>query len=192
MSHRSRCAAGRVHPIAFRLIRGRKVKGRIFMEREIQVCSQCGLARVQLSGRITEGELCELLETLAREDGWHSESPELWDLRSVRNLFLSPDQAAHLANYVSGTDGGDFAGLIAFLTNTASQNAYGVVLFQSIRSSARLCRSFRSEKRAARWLADRSRVRSQSRPGRSTSCSPPCPLAAVNVSGSSRSVLSRA
>lgn len=162
------------------------------MEREIQVCSQCGLARVQLSGQITEEELCELVGALAQEDGWHSEGRELWDLRSVQNLFLSPDQAARLANNVSRADGGDFTGLVAFLTNTASQNAYGVVLFQSIRSSVRLCRSFRSEQRAVRWLADRAQTSGRGRPDRSALCSAPCPLSAVNVSGSSGSMLSRA
>lgn len=132
------------------------------------------MSYVQLAGIVTGRGLYHVLYSFVKTGRWSPGQHEIWDLRSVTDLYIKPSEAERLTALMPqlGEDKG--AGLTAFVTRTASQKAYGIVLFQSIRPFSRVRRSFRSKEAAARWVTRRSNGSQVQPMGQRGACSSAC------------------
>lgn len=143
------------------------------MKYDIQVCPRCGRAMIRLVGDVDGDDLCEVLDALIEGEGWDPKQSDLWDLRALDDLFIAPDRVAKLARRMPPEEGVRGDGRTALITQTLTQLAYGTLFFNAINPPNRARRSFRSGRRAARWLGTQS-VQSGSEAGRQ--CGRDCPL----------------
>lgn len=144
------------------------------MDYQVDVCSGCGIAYVKLAGIVTGQGLYNVLYSFVKTGHWNPSQHEVWDLQSVRDLYIKPSEADRLTGLMPQIGEEEGAGLTAFVTRTASQKAYGIVLFQSIRPFSRVRRSFRSKKSAAQWLVRRSSSSRNGIPEDRNACTPDC------------------
>lgn len=141
------------------------------MKHDIQVCPRCGRAVIRLVGSVDGDELCEVLDALIEDEGWNPEQSDLWDLRALDDLYIAPNQVAKLVRRMPSEGCARDSGRTALITRTLTQRAYGNLFFDEINPSNRVRRSFRSERRAIRWLEAQSR-----RTGETRRCGPDCLL----------------
>lgn len=159
-----------------------KVEAAASMGHELEICSRCGLAHVRLEGVVTGPGLYEVLSGFAADGTWSLAKNDVWDLRATRDFFIKPREADWLAARLPQVDEAEVQGRTALLTRTVTQQAYGIVLFQTIRPFSRVRRTFRSERRAVRWLAERSSGTSGDGSAEAASCGSSCPSQACRES----------
>lgn len=121
------------------------------MESEVGVCPTCSIVHIRVAGDFSGEKLLKVLAEVEAIGGNPESRTEVWDLRALRDLFLSPAHVERLERRLPEWEE-EPTGRTVVIARTSTHKSYGTVLCQSLRPYVGVHRSYFSVERATRWL----------------------------------------